>query len=191
MFDAFLKMEGISGESRDDRHPEWIEILEFSHSINNVASLAGGGNLPGSPTTSPDAPVNARARARARARVSFSDFSIVKSIDSASPLIYLACCNGKFIQTVILEVYRSGGEETKILKIQLDSVVITNVSYGTHTQDGDGYLVETVTLNFERISWTCEPNMNDGATGGLVEEGWDLCSNAQLSGMPTTPPRHK
>ena len=28
-FDAFLKIDGIPGESTDDKHKDWIEILSF------------------------------------------------------------------------------------------------------------------------------------------------------------------
>ena len=28
-FDAFLKIEGIDGESTDDKHQKWIEILSY------------------------------------------------------------------------------------------------------------------------------------------------------------------
>jgi len=29
--DVFLKIDGIPGESTDDKHKEWIEILSYSH----------------------------------------------------------------------------------------------------------------------------------------------------------------
>ena len=29
-FDAFIKLDGIPGESSDDKHKDWIEILSFS-----------------------------------------------------------------------------------------------------------------------------------------------------------------
>ena len=31
-YDAFLKIDGIAGESTDDKHKDWIEILSFNHS---------------------------------------------------------------------------------------------------------------------------------------------------------------
>ena len=38
-FDAFLKLDGIPGESQDDKHKEWIELHSFSMGI---AQTAGG-----------------------------------------------------------------------------------------------------------------------------------------------------
>jgi hypothetical protein len=37
-FDAFLKIDGIPGESTDDKHKDWIEILSFAHGLNNRPS---------------------------------------------------------------------------------------------------------------------------------------------------------
>jgi type VI protein secretion system component Hcp len=32
--DAFLKIDGVKGESLDDKHKNWIEVLSTSHSIS-------------------------------------------------------------------------------------------------------------------------------------------------------------
>ena len=44
-FDAFIKIDGIEGESTDGKHPEWIEILSFgsghSQSVSRTASSVG------------------------------------------------------------------------------------------------------------------------------------------------------
>ncbi len=44
-FDAFLKIDGIPGESTDDKHKDWIEILSFSHGLSQAAtgSRSSGG----------------------------------------------------------------------------------------------------------------------------------------------------
>ncbi|MEO7652407.1 MAG: type VI secretion system tube protein Hcp, partial [Bryobacteraceae bacterium] len=46
MFDTFLKIDGIPGESTDDAHKEWIEVLDFDHEMTQPASAtvssAGG-----------------------------------------------------------------------------------------------------------------------------------------------------
>ena len=33
--DAFLKIDGIKGESQDSKHPGWIEVMSFSWSVSN------------------------------------------------------------------------------------------------------------------------------------------------------------
>ena len=37
-FDAFLKLSTIPGESGDDKHKEWIEILSYSTGVSQPAS---------------------------------------------------------------------------------------------------------------------------------------------------------
>ncbi|MBP8214834.1 MAG: type VI secretion system tube protein Hcp, partial [Propionivibrio sp.] len=32
-FDTFIKIDGIPGESSDDKHKEWIEIVSYDHQI--------------------------------------------------------------------------------------------------------------------------------------------------------------
>ena len=50
MFDAFLKINGIVGESSDEAHKVWIEILGFSWGVSQPmggASGHGGGRSTG------------------------------------------------------------------------------------------------------------------------------------------------
>ncbi len=67
--DNFLKIEGIKGESTDDKHKDWIEILSYSWGVSQMASASastsGGGTSQ---------------------RADFQDISIVKTLDSSSPL---------------------------------------------------------------------------------------------------------
>ena len=45
-FDAFIKIDGIPGESTDDKHKDWMEISTFSwgasQPASGTASYAGG-----------------------------------------------------------------------------------------------------------------------------------------------------
>jgi type VI secretion system secreted protein Hcp len=45
-FDAFIKIDGIEGESTNDKHPGWIEALyyktEVTQKISSTDSSAGG-----------------------------------------------------------------------------------------------------------------------------------------------------
>jgi hypothetical protein len=48
--DAFIKIEGIPGDSLDEQHKDWIEVSGYSfgakQSISSTASSAGGGRQP-------------------------------------------------------------------------------------------------------------------------------------------------
>lgn len=50
MFDGFVQIEGIAGESSNEKHVDWIEIMDFdldvSQSVSKTASSSGGGSAP-------------------------------------------------------------------------------------------------------------------------------------------------
>src|SRR3954469_11117687 len=98
-FDAFLKIDGIPGESTDDKHTDWIEYLSFDFGMEQPTSAtdssAGGG------TTE---------------RVDVEDLKVVKHLDKASTKLYEFCCTGKHIATVTIELCRAGGDKLKYLE---------------------------------------------------------------------------
>jgi type VI secretion system secreted protein Hcp len=159
MIDAFLKVDGIPGESTDDAHKEWIEVLSFNHGIHQptvaTASSAGGA---------------------ASERCEHQDFSIVKQIDKASPKLYEACCSGKHIKEILIELCRAGGDKLKYMEIKLEEVVVSNVSPGG-AKDSD-VPTEAVSFNYGKIKWTyTQQKRADGSGGGNVPGGWDLTAN--------------
>src|ERR1051325_6539993 len=109
MFDAFLKIDVIPGESTDDKHKDWIEILSYDFGMDQPSSAtdssAGGG------TTEP---------------VNSDDFKIVKHLDKASTKIYETCCTGKHIATVTLELCRAGGDKLKYLEVKMENVIVSS-----------------------------------------------------------------
>ena len=112
-FDAFLKIATIPGESTDDKHAGWIEISSFSHGVSQASSgsvSSGGG--------------------RSAERCDHQDFSIVKSLDKASPKLALACCKGEHINEVIIELCRSGGDKQKYMEYKLTDVIVSSVRPG-------------------------------------------------------------
>ena len=72
-FDTFIKIDGIEGESTDDKHAGWIEVISFDSGVSQrtsaTASSAGGGSAE---------------------RADFDDFSFVKQLDKASPKLAMA-----------------------------------------------------------------------------------------------------
>jgi type VI secretion system secreted protein Hcp len=160
-FDAFLKIDGIPGESTDDKHKDWIEILSFSHGMTQpasaTASSAGGGTAE---------------------RVNLQDLQIAKHLDKASPKLYELCCSGKHIANVTIELCRAGGDKLKYMEVKMDQVIISNVAPGGHSQGTDGFPTENVSFNFGKIKWTyTQQKRADGTGGGNVTGGWDLTAN--------------
>ncbi len=109
-FDAFLKIDGVPGESTDDKHKDWLEVLSFHWGVSQPAS--------GSSST---------AGGRSAERSDHSDFSIVKALDKTSPKLFLQCCNGTHIKEVKMELCRAAGDKQKYMEYKLSDVIISSV----------------------------------------------------------------
>lgn len=163
-FDAFLKIEGIPGESNDDKHKGWIEILSYNFSVtqrpSGSASTAGGASAE---------------------RASFSDFSIVKALDKASPKLFEACATGRHIPTVVLELCRAGGDKLKYMEYKLSNVIISLNRPGGASHSGETLPVEEIAFNYGKIELAyTQQNRGDGSGGGQIAAGWDLQTNKKV-----------
>ncbi len=38
-FDAFIKIDGIDGESTDEKHSDWIEVIKFGPGVKQKISI--------------------------------------------------------------------------------------------------------------------------------------------------------
>lgn len=163
-FDAFIQINGIPGESMDEQHIDWIEVLSFEHAMDQPASATA--SSVGGATAE---------------RVNHGALRVRHHIDRASPKIYDACCTGRHIDEVVLEVCRSGGERLKYLEIRLEQVLISGVSIdGSPTHNG--FPAETLELSYGKIRWIyTQQKRADGSGGGNVSTGWDLTTNRRIA----------
>jgi type VI secretion system secreted protein Hcp len=160
-YDSFVKIDGIPGESTDDKHKDWIEILSFHHGITQpahaTASSAGGATAE---------------------RVDHEDFRISKHMDKSSPMLYQYCCTGKHIRNVVVEMCRAGGDKMRYMEVKMEDVLISGVRPGGAAQDAAGFPSEEVSFNYGKIKWTyTQQKRADGSGGGNTTGGWDLTAN--------------
>lgn len=154
-FDCFLKIEEIPGESTDDKHKDWIELLSFSHGISQTSSgaVSSGGSL-------------------SAERCDHQDFSIVKTLDKASPKLNLFCCSGKEVDKVSVELCRAGGDKEKYMEYIMTKAIITSVRPGGSSQGGEALPLEEVTFKYRKIDWIYTPESE-----GAIPAFWDLETN--------------
>src|SRR6478672_11628700 len=137
-FDAFLKIEGIEGESTDKTHKGEIEIHSFSWGAANTGtgSVGGGGGA---------------------GKVSFQDFSFTMPISKASPNLMLACATGKHFPTATLTCRKAGGSQVEFLKIKLSDILVSSFSNGGLGQGSDikqdELPLDQLSLNFVKIDF--------------------------------------
>jgi type VI secretion system secreted protein Hcp len=156
---AYIKLGDIKGESTDDRHKDWIEVLSFSHSIAFSGSIAtGGGGGAGKATV--------------------RDFTLVKTVDKASPVLMKNALSGTHIPTVEFEVTRASGDgDTTYLKYEFMDCFITNYRVSGSGLEGDQVPTESMSLNFAQIKVTYTEQKADGSRGEVVETAWDVKQN--------------
>jgi type VI secretion system Hcp family effector len=156
--DCFLKIEGVKGESTDAKHKDWIEVLSYSH---GVAQMVSGDRSTGG--------------AASGERCDHQDFSVVKSLDIASPTLDLYCCQGKHIPTVTVELCRATGAKEKYMEYKMEKVIISSVSIGG---GGGGLPTESVTFNYGKLTWNyIQTDHETGEAKGNVEKYWSLIDN--------------
>lgn len=78
--DVYLQIDSIKGESQDDKHKDWIEIVQAQWGVAQ-------------PVSSPGSATGGRATGRSEYRT----LSLAKLADLASPVLMQHCSNGKTI----------------------------------------------------------------------------------------------
>jgi type VI secretion system secreted protein Hcp len=163
-FDAFLKIKDLPGESQDAKHKEWIEVLSYSWGVSQASAgtRSSGGAI-------------------SAGRVDFSDFSIVKALDKATPKLVDACTTGLHIAEVKLELCRNTGDKQKYMEYKLSDVLVTSVRKGGSSQGGEPLPLEEVSFNPGKIEiiYTATDHKTGKALGD-VKAGWDVVGNVKV-----------
>ena len=161
-YDAFLKLDGIKGESQDSKHKGEIDIMSFSWGAAQTGTSAVGGGA-------------------GSGKVSLQDLHVTKKVDASSPLLFLNCSNGSHIKEANLVVRKAGGDQLEYLKIKLTDVLVSSYQPSGHAGGGDDIPTEAVSLNFAKIEMNYQPQGADGkALGGPILAGWDVKANKKV-----------
>lgn len=95
----FLKLDGIDGESTEERHAKWIEVESFDSSVQK---------LPGS-------------------RPAFSPLALSKPMDISSPVLANRCWSGRAIAHGSLEVLRPiQTGMARLLQVNLTNILVVS-----------------------------------------------------------------
>ena len=164
--DYFLEIDGIKGESRDEKHKGQIDIDSFSWGVSQPGLTRGGGGGAGKAT--------------------FQDIHFTKSVDSSSPVLFLSCASGKHIPKATLYGRKQGKEQLEYYKVQLEDVLVSSDQSASGEPNADGTTqssevpVDQFSLNFTKIVFSYTEQSADGSAGRTTSAGWDLSKNTKL-----------
>jgi type VI secretion system secreted protein Hcp len=156
-FDAFLKLDGIKGESNDSKHKDEIEIESFSWGATQSGSFASGGG-------------------GGAGKVQFQDFHFNSLTNKASPVLFLKCASGSHLKEAILTVRKAGANQQDFIKITMTDVLVSSYQSGG-VSAGDAPPTDQFALNFAKIDYALTTQNADGKPGDTINGGWDLKQN--------------
>lgn len=157
--DAYLKIEGIAGESADDKHKDWIEVSDVQYAVNQprAESVSTAGGL----TTG---------------RAELFPLNFTKLADLASPVLLQTCAAGKTIPKATFEFLRADGDGKPIryFKIELENIMISSIAPDSGS---GGIITERVALAYAKIRWGYTKQSIRGGAQGNASGGWDCSAN--------------
>ncbi len=159
--DYFLKLDGIEGESRDDKHKGEIEIQSFSWGLSHEALRTGGGGAGGT------------------GKVSVQDFHFVAQTGIQSPPLMVATATGQHFKKATLTV-RSSAHKQEFLKIQLEEILVSSYQVGGTDAGDDGLPRDQFSLNFTKVQMSVTEQAADGSAGRVFGGGYDLKANVKM-----------
>jgi type VI secretion system secreted protein Hcp len=126
--DFFLKLDGINGESADDKHKNEITVMSFSWGASQVTSVSGSGGS-------------------GAGKADLSDLSIMKNYDSASPSLYKSLLKGEHIKTGVLTAIKSGADGKPFIQISLKELFVTSIQISGSSE----IPMESVSFSYNEI----------------------------------------
>ncbi len=155
--DYFLKIDGVDGESTDDKHKKEIELESFSWGETNSGTAGHGGGA-------------------GAGKVAPQDFHIVKRVDKASPKLFIACATGEHFAKAVLIVRKAGKEQQEYLKLTFEDLIVSSYQLGG-AASSDVVPMDQVSLNFAKLEVSYKAQKPDGTLDAEVKQKYDFGAN--------------
>jgi len=156
----YLTIQGVNGECQAKGFTNWIDIHSYSVGASNPTTVGTG-------------------TGSGAGKVDLSSMSIQKTIDTATPSLFLNCASGKHFPKAQLKVLEAGGDSpVEFLVIDFTQVFIDSISWGGSA--GGGKPSESVSFSMASIQFTYTPQLATGGGSGPIPFGWNILTNAQL-----------
>lgn len=148
----YLKLSnGVSGESADSEHKDWIDLESFHWGASQPASIRGGGVGAG--------------------KASFHDLTCVAKVDKSYPDVLAKCADGTHFDKVEIHGVKAGGSKLTYLKVELNEVLVTAVDVnGASGAD----VMTSYSFQGSKLKTTYVPQTKSGGGGAAIDKQWDI-----------------
>lgn len=147
MSSIFLKVDNISGESKDANHVGWIDVKSMNWGTSR--------NTNGSGT------------------VHYKNLSVHTSVDKATPAMFLYASNGRKISKIEISSWKSGGIATESYRITLENVLIVDIFLHDAFIDSE----VTYEFQADKVKIQYWEQTALGGKGAETRSGWDIKNN--------------
>ena len=154
---AFLSVDGIAGESTDERHKGQSELLGYDLPIVAPPSSTTGNS---------------------RGKVSCPSVTLLKGFDAASLVLAKKLAQGVHLAQAVITLQRGGVDTSDYYIIRMREIMVTEV---TQSSSADlSRVVERIVLAPRRWDFEYKPQTSTGDGGGVVKFGWD-CVTTEIN----------
>lgn len=155
--DYFLKLDGIDGESNDDKFKNQIQLLSWSWGASNVSSVAGtGGSGAG--------------------KVDLSDFTVMTYFDKSTTKFFKSVCAGTHIPKGTMNAVKAGADGKPYLKVDFDELFVTGLQISASSE------IPSISISFSynkiKIDYSTQNEQGNLVSTG--PNGWDLKANKAI-----------
>ncbi|WP_462270049.1 Hcp family type VI secretion system effector [Desulfobacter sp.] len=148
---VFAKYDGFDGESKDENHKNWIDVLSIDWGIHKP----GGG---------------ATGQSRRRGGAVVEDLTLTIEYEKAAPKLQEKCLKGEIIPLLEIEQTATyGGARATYLRYELKNVMVTSFQVNASGNDEAGPPTVVASNNFEEIKVTYTEYDDTGSSKGNVE----------------------
>lgn len=150
-----MKLGAINGASDIPEHAKWITCDSLQFGVGRAISIVGGG------------------ADRDTSNPSFSEITVSKMMDIASPDLFAEAVGGKAAEKAEIHFIQTADQKPQVfLKLTLIAPLVSSYSMSS----GGERPSESMSINFTKIEYQYDAFSGDKVTTGTPKK-WDLVKN--------------
>ena len=157
---AYLELDGIQGNSQDEKFKDKIEVVSWHWGASNHSSASSG-------------------KGHSTSVGQIHDINVTKNQDKSSPELMLRCVSGSTIPKGTLHCVKRTGDDQSIvhMKIEFEDMFVTNYQMGGHGHDTQ---TENMSLAFTTMKIIYTVQADSGSPDSTIDKGWHAKENRPL-----------